>query len=300
VDPLTRNRYAYVNGDPANLVDPSGHGPGCGDIPVVSGLCRGGKDVLVGIGKGIVNVGVGIVNGVIDIAEMILNLGGSPEAIDPETGEMGPNRGYFHLPRVKGVDGPGQWLPQSLGRAVPWVVLFFLGGRASEPVPGEAPPVDAPGTTTTEGGPAGNGTPLNEGTPRVPGSAPRTVRGNATTPEAATSSAAETTSPGLSTRGVRPAPGTRVRPEGVPENWRIRPTDQPGGTHYFDPANPQNSVRVMQGNRNSPFIEQRSPYVRWDWGGHALDVSGNKLPSPRTAEAHIPLEDFRFLPEVFR
>jgi RHS repeat-associated protein len=24
-DPLTRNRYVYVNGDPLNLIDPSGH-----------------------------------------------------------------------------------------------------------------------------------------------------------------------------------------------------------------------------------------------------------------------------------
>ena len=30
-DPLTRNVYSYVNGDPLNLVDPDGHRPGCDD-----------------------------------------------------------------------------------------------------------------------------------------------------------------------------------------------------------------------------------------------------------------------------
>src|ERR1041384_4316835 len=31
VDPLTRNTYSYVNGDPVNLVDPDGHMPRCND-----------------------------------------------------------------------------------------------------------------------------------------------------------------------------------------------------------------------------------------------------------------------------
>ena len=32
-DPLTANRFGYVNGDPVNLVDPTGHGPACDDDP---------------------------------------------------------------------------------------------------------------------------------------------------------------------------------------------------------------------------------------------------------------------------
>lgn len=104
---------------------------------------------------------------------------------------------------------------------------------------------------------------------------------------------------GLSSRGLVPAPGTRVRPAGVPDEWRVVPTRSAGGTRYYDPSNPGNSVRVMQGNPNSPFPNSQGPYVRWQLNGHALDVNGNPLPSANVPEAHIPLSDFRFLPGVF-
>lgn len=38
VDPLTRNRYAYVNGDPVNMIDPTGH-DGCSWNPLSWGTC---------------------------------------------------------------------------------------------------------------------------------------------------------------------------------------------------------------------------------------------------------------------
>jgi hypothetical protein len=100
---------------------------------------------------------------------------------------------------------------------------------------------------------------------------------------------------GLSTRGLTPEAGTRIRPEGIPENWRITGTDSSGGTRYYDPSNPGNSVRVMQGNPNSPYPNSQAPYVRWP-----LDVFGNKLPSAKDPAAHIPLGDFRFLWELFQ
>lgn len=31
-----------------------------------------------------------------------------------------------------------------------------------------------------------------------------------------------------------PEAGTRVRPEGVPESWRIRSSNSPGGAKYYD------------------------------------------------------------------
>lgn len=104
---------------------------------------------------------------------------------------------------------------------------------------------------------------------------------------------------GLSTRGLRPLPGTRVVPEGIPENWRITGTDSPGGVRYYEPSNPGNSVRVMQGNPNSPYPNSRAPYVRWQQNGQPLDLYGNKLPSANDPAAHIPLDDFTFLRELF-
>jgi len=105
---------------------------------------------------------------------------------------------------------------------------------------------------------------------------------------------------GLSTRGLRPLPGTRVRPDGIPDNWRITGTDSPGGTRYYDPSNRGNSVRVTQGSPNSPYPNSQAPYVRWQQNGKPLDRFGNKLPSANDPAAHIPLDDFTFLPEIFQ
>lgn len=93
---------------------------------------------------------------------------------------------------------------------------------------------------------------------------------------------------------------SQARSEGIPEGWRIRGTRTPGGTRYYDPTNPGNSVRDMQSNPNSPYPTSRSPYVRWQQDGHALDVYGDKLPGPEHPDAHIPLQDSRFLPELFQ
>lgn len=103
---------------------------------------------------------------------------------------------------------------------------------------------------------------------------------------------------GLSDRGLVPAAGTRVRPPGLPHEWRIVGTRGNGGTRYYDPSNPGNSVRVMQGSPNSPFPNSQAPYVRWQRNGQPLDINGNPLPSANVPEAHIPLDQFRFLPEA--
>lgn len=64
---------------------------------------------------------------------------------------------------------------------------------------------------------------------------------------------------GLESRGLRPAPGTRVRPEGVPDSWKVRPTRGDGGVQYYNPANPNQNLRVMQGNPNSPYPNSQAP-----------------------------------------
>ncbi len=104
---------------------------------------------------------------------------------------------------------------------------------------------------------------------------------------------------GLSGRGLAPAAGTRIRPDGIPDGWRITSTKSRRGVLYRDPTNSGNSVRVMQGSPNSPFPNSQGPYVGWQRNGHPLDQYGNVLPSAKMQEAHIPLSDFRFLREVF-
>ena len=99
---------------------------------------------------------------------------------------------------------------------------------------------------------------------------------------------------GLETRGVKPAPGTRVRPEGVPEGWRVRSTRGKGGTEYYNPKNSNESVRVMQGNPNSPYRNSQKPYARQrDSSGSYLDANGNRGAN-KSSDTHIPLEEFSY------
>jgi uncharacterized protein RhaS with RHS repeats len=103
---------------------------------------------------------------------------------------------------------------------------------------------------------------------------------------------------GLATRGARPAPGTRVVPEGVPGNWRIKGTNTPGGVQYYNPQNPNMNVRVMQGNPTSPYPNSRGPYARQqDAAGTYLRQDGTPSSLPRGGrndpDAHIPLNQFK-------
>jgi hypothetical protein len=68
---------------------------------------------------------------------------------------------------------------------------------------------------------------------------------------------------------------------------------------YYDPTNKGNAVRVMQGKPTNPFPNSQSPYVRWQRNGQALDGNGNIVPK-RTPDAHIPLPDYKFNPEIFK
>ena len=101
-------------------------------------------------------------------------------------------------------------------------------------------------------------------------------------------------------KGFTPKPGTRVRPPGVPKNWRIKNADGEGGTRYIDPTNPHNEVRVMPGKPSSPYPNSRKPYVRWKKDGQYLDASGNVADRKDPASSHIPLDQFKFRPELYR
>ena len=99
---------------------------------------------------------------------------------------------------------------------------------------------------------------------------------------------------GIRLPGFRPPPGTRIRPEGVPTNWRIRPTEGEGGTMYINPNKPNETVRVMPGNPNSPYPNSRTPYVvQTDSAGRPLDANGK--PGERKSEnTHVPLDKYKF------
>lgn len=56
----------------------------------------------------------------------------------------------------------------------------------------------------------------------------------------------------------------------------------------------------MQGDANSPYPNSQAPYVRWQVNGQPLDAQGRVLPTARTQAAHIPLQDFRFIPGVYK
>jgi hypothetical protein len=103
---------------------------------------------------------------------------------------------------------------------------------------------------------------------------------------------------GFNPRGVNPAPGTRVIPEGIPDGWRIRGTDTRGGVQYYNPRNPNENVRVMQGNPSSPYPNSQAPYVRQqNSAGTYLRQYGTPSPIPRGGlkdpNAHIPLDQFK-------
>ena len=105
---------------------------------------------------------------------------------------------------------------------------------------------------------------------------------------------------GFEAHGFNPPAGTRQIPAGIPQGWRIRPTQGEGGVWYYDPTNKGNAVRVMPGDPNSPFPNSQAPYVRWQRNGQPLDLNGNVLPTKKSPDAHIPLPEFRFAPGLFQ
>ena len=87
-----------------------------------------------------------------------------------------------------------------------------------------------------------------------------------------------------------------LKPEGIPDNWIEKPTVAPGGMEYVNPDNPNDRVRIMLGNPNSRYSNQRQPYVIDQHGGFR-DVNGNLIAGVapgRMPEAHIPLDLFKF------
>ena len=99
---------------------------------------------------------------------------------------------------------------------------------------------------------------------------------------------------------MRPLPGTRIYPEGVPSNWRIRNTNSPGGIRYTNPKNPNEEIRIMQGNPNSPYPNSQNPYARQrDNSGSFIDSEGNRV-NKKDPSGHIPLNIFKVNKEAIK
>lgn len=80
----------------------------------------------------------------------------------------------------------------------------------------------------------------------------------------------------------------------IPSDYIMKTSDNGQGTKFLDPKNPSgNNVRVQSGNPNSPNPAQQKPYVKQTQNGKSVDVNGKQV-DPKSREAHIPREDFKF------
>lgn len=90
-----------------------------------------------------------------------------------------------------------------------------------------------------------------------------------------------------------------ARPKNVPKDWKAKPTKKGDGVVYEKPGSKGATyVKVQKGNPNSSNPGQRYDNVRVTRNGKSLDKNGNPVPKD-SKESHIPLEDFRFKPELF-
>lgn len=92
----------------------------------------------------------------------------------------------------------------------------------------------------------------------------------------------------------RPSPAL-PKPEGIPPNWLEKPTRKGGGMEYINPENPNDRVRVMPGNPNSPHLSQQQPYVKDQTWGRFVDKEGKPIEGEdpgHSPKAHIPYPDY--------
>ena len=87
---------------------------------------------------------------------------------------------------------------------------------------------------------------------------------------------------------------TFPKPIGIPENFRVKITNNGVGMKYIHPNHEQTYVRIMPGKPHSRNPAQQKPYVTWMKNGEALDKNGNVV-DKRSFEAHILIEDFKYV-----
>ena len=84
---------------------------------------------------------------------------------------------------------------------------------------------------------------------------------------------------------------TFPRPQGIPDNFRVKISDRGAGIEYVHPTNVHIRIRVMPGKPHSSNLAQQRPYVIFSKHGKVFDKIGN-IVDPSSPEAHIPLDEF--------
>lgn len=99
---------------------------------------------------------------------------------------------------------------------------------------------------------------------------------------------------------AEPTPTIFERPKGVPKDWKATSTKDGKGIVYEKPGSRGASfVKTQKGTPESSQPGQRYDNVRWTRNGQSLDKNGNIVPK-NSQESHIPLEEFKFDPEIFK
>ena len=94
--------------------------------------------------------------------------------------------------------------------------------------------------------------------------------------------------------GIRTFP----RPQGIPENFRVKLSNEGAGMKYVHPTDEGTYIRVMPGKPHSPWPYQQKPYISYVKNGQYLDKNGNPFDrhgttlSKHATEAHIPYDEF--------
>ena len=78
---------------------------------------------------------------------------------------------------------------------------------------------------------------------------------------------------------------------GIPQTWPASSSNKGGGYKFSDPNNPNNNIRVMPGDPNSPNPAQQAPYVKYQNNGINYDQNGNPVPN-NSAASHIPTNSY--------
>jgi len=97
----------------------------------------------------------------------------------------------------------------------------------------------------------------------------------------------------------KPTRSIEDRPKNIPKDWVKSTSNNGKGVRYRDPNNKHNEVRLQRGEPNSSQSGQRQDYVTWKRNGQWLDKNGKRVPR-QSLESHIPIDEFKFRPELFK